>query len=92
MANVTYTVKKGDTLSYRILAASRGSYDLSVLFRDLGQDHVEAEILVDGQAVGTQALSSQDSDTASLILRGIELTKGAQFLPCPSKAPPPSKS
>lgn len=74
------SVKEGDTLSYRILAASRGSYDLSVLFRDLGPDHVEAEILVDGQAVGTQALSSQDSDTASLILRGIELTKGAHIL------------
>lgn len=74
------SVKEGDTLSYRILAVSRGSYDLSVLFRDLGPDHVEAEILLDGQAVGTQALSSQDSDTASLILRGIELTKGAHIL------------
>ena len=74
------TFKDGDTLSYRILAAEQGAYDLSVLCHNIAADGISAEILVDGQAVATGALSAVQDGTATLILRGIDLTKGQHTL------------
>ena len=73
-------VKEGDTLSYRVLAASDGLFDLSVLCHGLETDGLELELLVDGKPVGYDTLSFVENDTATLIHRGIELTKGPHIL------------
>jgi hypothetical protein len=73
-------VKEGDTLSYRILAASKGAYDLSILCHELGADTVETELFVDGKPVGGNTLSYGENGTATLICRGIELTEGVHIL------------
>ncbi len=74
------SVKDGDTLSYKILAASDGSYDLSVLCHGLSGAGMSMEILVDGKTVGSAAVNPVSDGTATLICRGIPLTEGQHVL------------
>ena len=48
-------------LSYRILAAESGTYDLALLCHRSAHDAASIEIYVDGQAIDTCALSFPDS-------------------------------
>ena len=73
-------VKDGNTLTYRILAAQNGAYDLSVLCHGIPSDGMTMELLVDGKQVATGALSPTENGTATLILRNIELTEGQHLL------------
>ncbi len=74
------SVKDGNTLSYYILTAADGEYDLSVLCHRLKANEIEMEIAVDGEKVGSGSLSPVDNGTATLIYRGIPLTKGQHVL------------
>lgn len=71
---------EGEVLSYRILAAADGAYDLSVLCHGIGAAGVGVEIGVDGKTVGTAHLPSAEGGTATLIYRGIQLTQGQHIL------------
>lgn len=73
-------VGAGDTLTYRILAASDGAYDLSVLCHGIGEDGVKVSICIDGRSVGTASLPSPEGGTATLIHRNIPLTEGQHRL------------
>lgn len=74
------TVKGGDRLTYRILAASEGEYDLAVLCHGIKAADMTLEISVDGQRAGTARLSDGGNGTATLICRGIPLTEGQHLL------------
>lgn len=74
------SVKAGDTLSYRILADSDGTYDLSVLCHGIGAEGISMEISVDGKPVGTGDLLPVEDGTATLIHRGVQLTGGQHIL------------
>lgn len=73
-------IKNGNTLSYRILAAKNGTYDLSVLCHSLPSNGIGVELLVDGKQVTSGALSAAENGTATLILRNIDLTEGQHVL------------
>ena len=77
---VSVAVKAGDTLSYKILAASDGSYDLSVLCHGLSETGVSMEILADGKTVASAAVTPVSDGTATLVCRGIPLTEGQHVL------------
>ena len=67
-------ISDGDSLTYRILPAADGFYDLSVLCHSADGIGATAEILVDGKAVGQCALA-EGGKTATAILRSIRLTQ-----------------
>ena len=75
MAEVTV----GDSLSYRILAASDGGFDLSVTAHGVDAAGAQADVLVDGEVVG-QCILAEGGKTATAILRGIPLTAGPHIL------------
>ncbi len=72
--------KEGDLLSYRILVADNGTYDLSVLCHGIGADGIGIELRVDGKTIATASLSYVNDGTATLIHRGIQLTTGQHVL------------
>ena len=74
------SVSEKDTLSYWILAASTGKYDLSVLGHRIKTPGVTAEVYVDGQSVGILSLSGEEGETATAVLRGIQLSSGQHTL------------
>ena len=67
-------------LSYRILAAEGGTYDLALLCHKSAHDAASIEIYVDGQAIDTCALSFPDSTAQTAIIRGIPLSKGQHVI------------
>jgi GH43 family beta-xylosidase len=73
-------VTKENTLSYRILAAADGGYDLSVLCHRIETPGTTVEVYVDGQPARTFSLSPQDGETVTAILRDIQLTSGQHTL------------
>lgn len=72
-------ISVGDSLSYRILPSADGAYDLSILCHDVSGAEAEAEILVDGKAVG-QCTLAENGKTATTILRSIPLTAAPHTL------------
>ena len=75
----TVEVTAGASLTYRVLAAADGAYDLSILTHGVDAAGAEAEILVDGKAVG-QCTLAEGGKTATAILRSIPLTAGPHIL------------
>ncbi len=73
-------VKDGDNLSYKILAAFDGAYDLSVLCHDMSEAGIGMEILVDGKSEGSASVIPVSGGTATLICRGIPLAEGQHVL------------
>lgn len=69
----------GDCLSYLILAAYDGEYDLSVLSRGAEGSGGKANVHVDGTLMGSCTLSAEGK-TSTAILRGMTLTAGQHIL------------
>ena len=69
----------GDSLSYRILAAEEGLYDLAVLCHGADAAGAHAVVYVDGVKVGSCSLSA-GGEAAAAILRGIPLTAALHTL------------
>ena len=67
-------------LTYRILAAAGGKYDLALLCHKSAHDAASIEIYVDGQAIDACALSFEDSTTQTAVIRGIPLSRGQHFI------------
>ena len=67
----------GDRFTYRILATSKGAYDLGLFCVAMGEGAVE--VLVDGRSAGSVRLTRQGV-LATEVLRGIELDKGQHLL------------
>ena len=72
--------KTGDTLSYSVLAAETGLYDLSMLCHTPGDGEINMQISVDGVSLKTVELSAAENGPAALICRGISLSKGQHIL------------
>ena len=71
-------VTVGDTLTYRILAASAGTYDLSVTACLTDGGSASLTVRADGRTAGTLTLTGKTGETVTAILRGIPLTEGQQ--------------
>ncbi len=88
-APATVTLSQGErvvptsadtALSYRILAAASGKYDLALLCHKSAHDTASIEVYVDGLAIDTCALSFAGSTAHTAVIRGIPLSKGQHVI------------
>ena len=70
------TVGEGDSLTFQILAADKGTYDLSFLYHTVDSDEVHVSIYADGQAVDQLSVGGTEPCTMTAVLRGMELSEG----------------
>ncbi len=70
----------GDILSYRVLTAADGEYDLSILCHGIETTTAIVDVYVNGQQVGSCSLPTKRSEAVTAILRGIHLTAGQHIL------------
>jgi len=74
------SAEAGDILSYRVLAAADGIYDLTIQYRrEAVEADVSLEIRVDGVAVATVSLTAREQ-LSSAVCRGIPMTQGQHEL------------
>ena len=74
------SLSSGGSLSYRILAAQSGSYDLSLLCHKAENGMATVDLYVDGEMIDTCSLSFSGETSQAAIIRGIQLSKGQHVI------------
>lgn len=78
-------LSSGGSLSYRILAAESGTYDLSLLCHKAESGTAAVDLYVDGKATDTCSLSFSGNASQAAIMRGIQLSKGQHVISLQAK-------